>query len=104
MVGIRRDFGRPVGEVQVLMSDGDGTNQAMGKRTIHRLRIVEGRPWKEALLCALEPYATFPAWHDANEVEPGDVAIVVIDTDPQTVLCAVPLASIFHDFVRDTGQ
>ena len=25
-----------------------------------RLRIAEGSPWREALLCALEPYAPYP--------------------------------------------
>lgn len=52
------------------------------------LRVVEGRPWKQALICALNPEAPFAPWAGIDEVARGDVAAVVIDTDPRTLLCA----------------
>lgn len=54
----------------------------------HRLRIIEGRPWKQALVCALNPEAPYQPWAGINDLAPGDTAVVVIDTDPRTVLCA----------------
>lgn len=58
----------------------------MGKHAAH-LRLVEGRPWKESLICVLASGAPYRPWHRGGGVDPGDVAVVVIDTDPQTVLC-----------------
>ena len=60
----------------------------MGTKTNHRLHVIEGRPWKEALICALTPDASYRPWHGVGDVEPGDAVLVVIDTEPQTVLCA----------------
>ena len=54
----------------------------------HHLRIVEGRPWKQALVCALNPEAPYRPWKGLDPVTPGDTVLVVIDTDPRTVLCA----------------
>jgi len=59
----------------------------MGTKTDHRLRVIEGRPWKEALICALAPDAPHRPWHGVGAVEPGDAVLVVIDTDPPTLLC-----------------
>jgi hypothetical protein len=57
----------------------------------HRLRVVEGRPWQKAVLCALEPEAPFDPWDGVEDVVPGDGVIVLIDTTPRTVLCAFTL-------------
>jgi hypothetical protein len=58
----------------------------VGKHAAH-LRVVEGRPWKESLICVLASGAPYRPWHGAGGIDPGDVTVVVIDTDPQTVLC-----------------
>ena len=75
-------------EIGGLSAAGD-TTLGMGEKNIHRLRVVVGEPWKEALLCAMAPYAPYRAWDAPDALEPGDVAFVVLDTEPQTVLCAV---------------
>jgi hypothetical protein len=54
----------------------------------HRLRIVEGYPWREAIACVLDPRASFRPWHGIDRVVPGDQVIVTIHTEPRTVLCA----------------
>lgn len=58
-----------------------------------RLRVIEGRPWREALVCALAPEAPYQPWHGLDEVRPGDTAVVVIATDPPTVLCAFAIGA-----------
>lgn len=69
-------------------------NGCMGiNRGVKRLRIIEGRPWKEALLCVLEPYSPYRAWYPSGEAQSGDVGVVVVHTEPRTVLCAVPIES-----------
>ena len=52
----------------------------------HSLRVIEGRPWREAVICALDPEAPLDPWHGVGAVEPGDGVIVVLHTDPRTVL------------------
>lgn len=52
------------------------------------LRVIEGRPWKQALVCALNPEAPYSPWVGIDDVARGDVAVVVLDTEPRTVLCA----------------
>lgn len=54
----------------------------------HRLRIVEGYPWREAIACVLDPRAPFRPWHGLDRVVPDDQVIVTIHTEPRTVLCA----------------
>ena len=61
--------------------------------TAHRLRLIEGRPWREAVICAMASDAPYRPWYGIEEVERGDVAIVVIDTDPRTVLCTLTIGS-----------
>ena len=59
----------------------------MGENT-HHLRMITGRPWKQALVCALYPEARYRPWEGIEEVRRGDTAVVVLDTSPATVLCA----------------
>lgn len=76
----------------------------MGENNIHRLRIVVGRPWKEALLCAMEPYAPYRAWEVPDNAQPGDVAIVVVETEPRTVLCVVAVNDgLRHTIAKESG-
>lgn len=51
------------------------------------LRVVEGRPWAEALISATSPGAPHRPWHGVEAVKRGDAVVVVIATDPPTVLC-----------------
>ena len=53
--------------------------------------VVEGNPWAEALICAITPSAAHRPWHGVEEVRWGDAVIVVIATDPPTVLCGFVL-------------
>ncbi len=41
------------------------------------------------MYCALTGHAKFRPWRGVSAVKPGDVAVVVVDTDPKTVLCAI---------------
>ena len=59
----------------------------MGQIRNH-IRVIEGRPWKQALVCAMNPGAPYQPWDGAEAVELGDTVVVVIDTEPQTALCA----------------
>lgn len=58
-----------------------------------RRRVVEGRPWKQALVCALNPEAPYSPWHGSEHVAGGDIAVVVLDTEPRVVLCAFVVPS-----------
>lgn len=55
------------------------------------MHVVEGRPWKEAIITVLEPRSPYRPWHtdDFNPIDEGDRVIAIIDTDPVSVLGAV---------------
>lgn len=59
----------------------------MSTGAVRRLRIVVGKPWKEAVICAVRPETPLWPWHRAGQVEVGDVVVVVIDTEPRAILC-----------------
>ncbi|WP_225928432.1 hypothetical protein [Rhodococcus opacus] len=52
-----------------------------------RVFIVEGRPWKDAVIAHLEPRSPYRPWFTGEDIRNGDVLITVLDTDPRTVLC-----------------
>ena len=52
-----------------------------------RVFIVEGRPWKDAVIAYLEPRSPYRPWFIGEDIRNGDVLITVLDTDPRTVLC-----------------
>lgn len=54
-----------------------------------RLHIVEGRPWKDALISLLAPSSPYRPWRHSDDVHVGDAVVAVLDTDPRTVLGAV---------------
>lgn len=56
--------------------------------SVAKVHIIEGRPWKDALISVLEPRSLQRTWH-ATGGGTGDVVIAVLDTDPQSVLAAV---------------
>lgn len=56
--------------------------------TGRHLRVVQGRPWKQTLAWLIDPGSGFGA-PDTTGVRSGDTVVVVLDTEPPTVLCAV---------------
>ena len=54
------------------------------------LRVVQGRPWKQTLAWLIDRESPFGP-PDLAEAAPGDTVVVILDTEPQTVLCAVRL-------------
>ena len=62
----------------------------MGELTsVANVHVIEGRPWKDALIRVLEPRSPYRPWHAADGIEPGDAVIAVLDTDPPSVLAGV---------------
>lgn len=66
-------------------------------KTVGKVHIIEGRPWKDAIIKILEPRSAVRPWHVEQgtywrgepDLDPGDAVVVVLDTDPQSVLAAV---------------
>lgn len=56
-----------------------------------KMHVVEGRPWKEAIITLLEPRSPYRPWRtdDFDPINEGDRVIAIIDTDPLSVLGAV---------------
>ena len=62
----------------------------MGEMTsVGKVHVIEGRPWKDALISVVEPRSPYRPWHAADGIEPGDAIIAVLDTDPLSVLAGV---------------
>jgi hypothetical protein len=57
--------------------------------SVEKVDIIEGTPWKDAVISVLEPRSPYRPWYAAGSTEPGDAVIAVLDTDPQSVLAAV---------------
>jgi len=52
-----------------------------------RLHIVEGSIWKDAVIALLEPASPYRPWrYSFEEVSPGDLVVVVLGTDPISIL------------------
>jgi len=61
-----------------------------------RLHILEAADWKDGIITLLEPTSPYRPWQYAfGESRPGDYAIVVLGTDPASVL--TKLARIDHE-------
>jgi hypothetical protein len=58
------------------------------KSTMH---VVEGRPWKEAVITVLEPRSPYRPWRadEFDRIKDGDRVVAVLDTDPVSVLATV---------------
>jgi hypothetical protein len=58
------------------------------KSTMH---VVEGRPWKEAIITVLEPRSPYRPWRadEFDRIQDGDRVVAVINTDPVSVLATV---------------
>ncbi|WP_232491080.1 hypothetical protein [Mycobacterium dioxanotrophicus] len=62
----------------------------------HRLHILEAADWKDGLITILEPRSPYRPWrYGFGETRPGDYAILVLGTDPSSVLTV--LARIDHE-------
>lgn len=61
------------------------------KASIATVHIVDGRPWQDALISVLETRSPYRPWRTSGGIRPGDAAIGVLDTDPQSVLAAVAI-------------
>lgn len=68
----------------------------MSQTIHHRLHILEASDWKAGVITLLEPKSAYQPWRYAfGETRPGDYAIVVLGTDPASVLTV--LARIDHE-------
>ena len=57
--------------------------------TIH---VIEGQPWRDAISRILEPRSFYRPWLGGEGVEPGDVVVVLLDTEPRAVLAGAGIA------------
>lgn len=68
----------------------------MSQTIRHRLHILEAADWKDGVITLLEPQSPYRPWRYAfGETRPGDYALVVLGTDPVSVLTR--LARIDHE-------
>lgn len=68
----------------------------MSQTIHHRLHILEAADWKDGIITLLEPRSPYQPWRYAfGESRPGDYAIVVLGTDPVSVVTR--LARIDHE-------
>ncbi|MDO3634439.1 hypothetical protein [Mycolicibacterium arseniciresistens] len=59
----------------------------MSQTIHHRLHILEAADWKAGVITLLEPRSPYRPWRYAfGEARPGDYAILVLGTDPASVL------------------
>lgn len=65
-----------------------------GDGVTRHVKVVRG-PWKQTVAWAIDDQSPFgpPAGPD---LMPGDIAVVVLDTEPQTVLCAANIGADRH--------
>lgn len=63
------------------------------------MHVVEGRPWKEAVITVLEPRSTYRPWHpgEFDAIKEGDRLVAVLDTDPISVLATVGFVGADRD-------
>lgn len=59
----------------------------MSQTVKHRLHILEAADWKDGVITLLAPHSPYRPWRYAfGEARPGDYAILVLGTDPVSVL------------------
>jgi hypothetical protein len=56
---------------------------------VKAVRIIKGKPWKDAVISVLEPRSPYRPWSGADRVEPGDAVVAVLDTEPVSVLAGI---------------
>ncbi|WP_082964790.1 hypothetical protein [Mycobacterium sp. ACS1612] len=72
--------------------------------SIETVHIAEGRPWKDALIGALEPRSPYRAWHASTDIASGEPVIGVLDTDPPALLAAVGIVGLDGDVGQALGR
>jgi hypothetical protein len=66
----------------------------MAKRTLtRRVHLVEGRPWKDALIAFLEPRSPYRPWRTGAGIGPGDVVVATLGTEPRILLAAARIGA-----------
>ena len=59
----------------------------MSQTVHHRLHVLEAADWKDGVITLLEPLSPYRPWRYAfGESRPGDCALLVLGTDPVSVL------------------
>ncbi len=62
-------------------------NSAMERTIHHRLHLVEAADWKDGVITLLAPDSPYRPWRYAfGDSRPGDYAVMVLGTDPVSVL------------------
>lgn len=61
------------------------------KKSAHvgTVRLIAGVPWQDAVIRLLEPQSPLRPWRSTTPVKAGEAVVVVLDTDPQSVIAAV---------------
>ena len=62
-------------------------------RTRRQVHLVEGRPWKDALISFLEPRSPYQPWVKRSTITKGDIVIAALDTNPQTILTSARIGA-----------
>lgn len=62
--------------------------------------IVYGSPWKDAAIKLLEPRSPYRPWRTHESPAPGQTVVVVLDTEPQSVLTGVGVIGADGDVDR----
>jgi hypothetical protein len=63
---------------------------------INAVRIITGKPWKDAIISVLEPRSPYRPW-STDGVEAGDAVIAVLDTEPVSVLAGIGIVGADGD-------
>ncbi|MBP1819277.1 hypothetical protein [Mycobacterium sp. OAE908] len=58
----------------------------MTQTKIERLHIVEGSPWKDAVIALLDSRSPYRPWRHGFGAQVGDAVAIVLDTDPASIL------------------
>ena len=69
----------------------------MSEHRTRTVRIVTGRPWKDAVVSVLQPRSSLRPWSTPDECEPGDAVVAVVDTDPVSVFSGISVVGPDRD-------
>lgn len=50
---------------------------------------MRGVPWKDAIIALLQPDSMYRPWLGAGDARPGDGVLIVLDTDPASVIATI---------------
>lgn len=82
----------------------DTTQKDTDVKVVH---IVTGSPWRDAIISILEPYSCYRPFSGAENAQPGDAVVAVLDTEPPSVVAGAPIVADDRDIhsaiTRDDG-